>query len=249
MSDITLLLSLVVAHVLADFFLQPTSWVQARASKHWRAVALYYHSFLHFGLTLAVLLLWHSVSWSTLSPLVLMGWALLIACSHGVIDLAKSYRQGLRYFLLDQLVHLLVIALVWLALTNTSLSALLAQAQNTVSPSVLMVVLAYLLVLKPASVVIGFMLSSMASPASGTDAGMPAAGHWIGMTERVLMLSLILVGQYAAVGFVVAAKSVLRYNDLRNANDRALTEYILLGTLLSLGFTLLLGIGVAQLIS
>ena len=249
MTDLSLLLCLLLAHVLADFFFQPTAWVQARASQHWRAAALYYHSLLHFGLTLAVLGLWHWLSWSTLSAWLLLGSALLIAVSHGLIDVAKSYRQGLRYFLLDQLLHVLVIALVWLALTDTTMTQLLAVVhQQALSPNTLLLVLAYSLVLKPASVVIGFILNQIATPASGAGSGLPTAGHWIGMMERVLVLTLILVGQYGGVGFVIAAKSVLRFSDLRNANDRALTEYILLGSLLSLGLTLLLGIGVVQLL-
>ncbi|SEA51390.1 DUF3307 domain-containing protein [Alkalimonas amylolytica] len=248
MTDLSLLLSLVLAHVLADFFFQPTAWVQARASQHWRAAALYYHSLLHFGLTLAVLSLWHWLSWSMLSAWLLLGSALLIAASHCLIDVAKSYRPGFRYFLLDQLLHMLVIVLVWLALTDTSMAQLLAMAQLMLNPNALLLVLAYLLLLKPASVVIGFVLNQIATPATGAGSGLPTAGHWIGMMERVLVLTLILVGQYGGVGFVIAAKSVLRFSDLRNANDRALTEYILLGSLLSLGLTLVLGIGVVQLL-
>ncbi|MEN3156918.1 DUF3307 domain-containing protein [Alkalimonas sp. NCh-2] len=248
MTDLSLLLSLLLAHVLADFFFQPTAWVQARASQHWRAAALYYHSLLHFGLTLAVIMLWHWLSWSALSGWLLLGSALLNAVSHCLIDLAKSYLQGFRYFLLDQLLHLLVIGLIWLVLTDTSITQLLALLAGMLSPKVLLLVLAYLLVLKPASVVIGFILNQIATPATGAGSGLPAAGHWIGMMERVLVLTLILVGQYGGVGFVIAAKSVLRFSDLRNANDRALTEYILLGSLLSLGLTLLLGIGVVQLL-
>lgn len=39
------------------------------------------------------------------------------------------------------------------------------------------------------------------------------------------------VGQYAAIGFVLAAKSVARYD--RISKDQVFAEYYLLGTLLS----------------
>jgi phosphate/sulfate permease len=53
--------------------------------------------------------------------------------------------------------------------------------------------------------------------------------------ERFVTLALILMGQYEAVGLLIAAKSILRYNN----NQK--TEYVLVGTLLSFGFAILIG--------
>ncbi|MDZ7853283.1 MAG: hypothetical protein U5L98_11735 [Halomonas sp.] len=61
------------------------------------------------------------------------------------------------------------------------------------------------------------------------------------MLERLLVLTLVLLDQLTAVGFLLAAKSVLRFGDLRDSRDRKLTEYVLLGTLLSVSTTLVLG--------
>ena len=44
------------------------------------------------------------------------------------------------------------------------------------------------------------------------------------------------------VGFLIAAKSVFRFGDLSKAKDRKLTEYILIGTLLSFGLAILFGL-------
>ncbi len=57
-----------------------------------------------------------------------------------------------------------------------------------------------------------------------------------------MVLTLVLQDELAAVGFLLTAKSVLRYGDLRERKDRKLTEYVLLGTLLSISLTLLLGL-------
>ena len=46
------------------------------------------------------------------------------------------------------------------------------------------------------------------------EGSIPAAGHFIGLLERVLMLSFILLGEYGGVGFLLAAKSIFRFGDL-----------------------------------
>jgi hypothetical protein len=40
------------------------------------------------------------------------------------------------------------------------------------------------------------------------------------------------------VGFLIAAKSVFRFGDLKESKDRKLTEYILVGTLVSFGLAI-----------
>lgn len=249
MTDSSLLLGLVLVHILADFFLQPTDWVQARAARHWRCAQLYYHGLIHFGLNLLLLALWYQFSWSALSVSGVIGLALLIAASHLLIDIGKSYFNGLRYFVLDQLLHLLVIVLVWLWLADSGSSMLAKLGLALLNKDYLLVLLGYLLLMKPASVLIGLVLTKISAPASSAKQGSPAAGHLIGIAERLLILTLILAGQYSGVGLVVAAKSVLRYNDLRDSHDRALTEYILLGSLLSFGITLLVAIAMLSLMT
>ena len=71
---------------------------------------------------------------------------------------------------------------------------------------------------------------------------LPNAGLWIGSMERVLTLLFILAGHFEAVGFLLAAKSVFRFGDLRNSPDRMRTEYVLIGTLLSFGVAIGLGL-------
>ena len=38
------------------------------------------------------------------------------------------------------------------------------------------------------------------------------AGEWIGMLERTLVLLFIVIGHWEAVGFLLAAKSVFRFD-------------------------------------
>ena len=68
------------------------------------------------------------------------------------------------------------------------------------------------------------------------DDGLPNAGKLIGIMERFLVLSLILVGQFSAVGLIITAKSILRFKSTQK------NEYVLVGTLLSSGIAVIIGI-------
>lgn len=75
-----------------------------------------------------------------------------------------------------------------------------------------------------------------------TDDSLQNAGKYLGIMERLLVYTLVLTGNIGAVGFLLAAKSVFRFGDLRQAQDRKLTEYVMIGTLLSFGIALILGL-------
>lgn len=64
------------------------------------------------------------------------------------------------------------------------------------------------------------------------------------------MLQLFIVtGHWEAVGFLLAAKSVFKFGDLKESKDRKLTEYILIGTLLSFGIAMAVAILVVNVIA
>ena len=72
---------------------------------------------------------------------------------------------------------------------------------------------------------------------------LPNAGTLIGYLERVLILTFILIDQFAAIGFLLAAKSIMRFGSASGSNHRKLTEYVIVGTLSS--FTIAIFIGLA----
>jgi hypothetical protein len=63
-----------------------------------------------------------------------------------------------------------------------------------------------------------------------------SAGQWIGILERLLIVTFVLAGQYSAIGFLIAAKSILRFGDKDSRFPRKQSEYILIGTLLSFSY-------------
>ncbi|MEI8645157.1 DUF3307 domain-containing protein [Pseudoalteromonas sp. Hal040] len=235
-----LLTALVLGHLLADFYWQPMSWVQDRNNRHFRASKLYLHVLTHGVTSLAVLTLWeYTYGWQELSRVLLATVGIML--SHYVIDLAKSYSsKGVVPFLLDQLAHLVVIIMlsVWLSDKNEFYSL---AWQKLIALDTLFVIAAYILVLNPSSVFIRMMLEKI-NIQINNEGSIPAAGHFIGLLERVLMLSFILLGEYGGVGFLLAAKSIFRFGDLKESSEKQLTEYVMLGTLLSVTVTLFIGV-------
>ena len=106
--------------------------------------------------------------------------------------------------------------------------------------------MAALFLTTPASIFIKILLSSW-TPVPETQnniqtESLSSAGKYIGILERLLVFTFIVVNHWEGVGFMVAAKSVFRFSDLAQAKQRKLTEYVLIGTLLSFGMAVLTGI-------
>ena len=68
------------------------------------------------------------------------------------------------------------------------------------------------------------------------------------MLERLFIFSFIILNYWEGIGFLLAAKSVFRFGDLSKTEDRNLTEYILIGTLLSFGLAIATAVGYKYLI-
>ncbi|MGD2129289.1 MAG: hypothetical protein PVG42_02415 [Lysobacterales bacterium] len=79
---------------------------------------------------------------------------------------------------------------------------------------------------------------------SGQDfaqGGLANGGYWIGIGERTLIYLFILSGVPEGIGFLVAAKSIFRFGEIKEPDQRELAEYILIGTLMSFTAATLVG--------
>ncbi|MFB9227173.1 MULTISPECIES: DUF3307 domain-containing protein [Vibrio] len=232
------LIPFLMIHIICDFYLQPNQWVEAKKKYTYRSTELYFHSLLH-GVALLVPAIALGIDWRSTTCLVV-----IIAVSHFIIDLWKvKARNGgkFSYFIIDQTLHVSVlIAIAFHIADGVTIDAVL---QDEKFSDGVMVVFAYLLILKPTSIVIGSVLRKF--PISDKDttsiSGLIAGGELIGYLERVLILTFTLVGSYAAVGFVLAAKSIFRFGELNRSDDRSMTEYVLIGSLISVVITTLVG--------
>jgi hypothetical protein len=70
--------------------------------------------------------------------------------------------------------------------------------------------------------------------------GFANGGKIIGYLERSLIFMLILVGQPGGIGFLIAAKSILRFGEVKDQQNRMEAEYIIIGTLMSFGYGILI---------
>jgi ABC-type proline/glycine betaine transport system permease subunit len=78
-------------------------------------------------------------------------------------------------------------------------------------------------------------------------AGLANAGKWIGILERTLILIFLLQNQYAAIGLLITAKGLLRFSEKEKQEQK--TEYVLIGSLISVCFSIITGIAVNYLLS
>ncbi len=61
------------------------------------------------------------------------------------------------------------------------------------------------------------------------------AGRIIGMLERIILFALVMLNQFGTIGLIIAAKAFARFKAL---DKREFAEYVLIGTLLSVGLSL-----------
>jgi hypothetical protein len=221
------LIKLILAHLLTDFVFQPTSWIESRNKKHFQSIHLYLHGLIT-GLV-ALLLIGLHYWWV----------AIIIWITHTLIDGWKSYRpKETKYFLIDQCLHLIVILTCWYVV-YLNFNDIISAWEVINTKSTLIIITAYVFVAFPASILIGQLTKKWREQI--TDAAtLGNAGKWIGIIERIVILTLVFNHQYAAMGLLITAKSLLRFSEANRAEIK--TEYLLIGTLISITLAILVGL-------
>jgi hypothetical protein len=225
------LLALLVAHLVADFPLQP-DWM-IRRKRHPAMLGL------HVAVVLGT------------AALALGGWPatvlIILVGTHLAMDALKVYALGdsLGSFILDQVVHLTVIVALAAALPGTFAQGAWAALPENFTPAYLVglsLLGGTIASLMAGAVVIRKATEPFTQQLSGDIAGLKSGGSYIGWLERALVMLLVLIGQPAGVGFLITAKSILRFGDVRDSSQRKLTEYIIIGTFMSFGWGLLIAV-------
>ncbi|MFC3121691.1 DUF3307 domain-containing protein [Agaribacter flavus] len=242
----SIFLSLLIVHLLADFFLQKDEWINSKIKYKIKSIGLLKHVLVHLALN-AILLFVLLDGMSTAYFIALFS----IVLSHYAIDIWKTYQVfSIRAFLIDQVAHLIILAVVSAWLNGTTLEHATNSIKAFLSIDILVIFAALIFISKPLSFIIYLSLSpyTQSFEKNEKQKGLSRAGEFIGILERYLVLILVLAGQYTGVGFLLAAKSVFRFGDMREQKDRKLTEYIMLGTLMSIASALTVGLLVSWLI-
>ena len=220
---LTTFILLLSAHVFGDFLLQTNAMVRNKG-KGW---VLLFHTVLHGALAYGLLQQWSA--W----PIPVS-----VAVMHSAIDWVKGRcRRSARAFVVDQVSHVVSLAVIaavghWLGWCGP----FEGQGWQWIVGFAGFV----------ASVFgVGFYVGEIAGKlaeangelADSIKAGLRDGGKQIGRLERALIFAFILVGEPTGIGFLVAAKSILRFED---AKQRLVAEYVIIGTLWSFGLAMAL---------
>ncbi|QPM89344.1 DUF3307 domain-containing protein [Pseudooceanicola algae] len=217
--------ALLLAHACADFLLQSDAMAAAKQQR--RAGPLLLHILIVIACT--TLALGPDMA-DAIPPILLLG------ALHLVIDLAKSTLtpRGLAPFLLDQGAHLASlagIALYWPGLFDQGFWG----PQGDWLPATMALVAGLLIATRAGGYAVGLLMHRWAGTMQ--TKGLPRGGEHIGLMERGLIFLFLMGGEPSAIGFLIAAKSILRFDTARE--DQAMGEYVIIGTLASFGWALL----------
>lgn len=234
----TLVALLIAGHVLADFAFQTRRMVERKERLGWLA--------LH---ALVVALVQAAVALPFLSiraiPLIAG-----LAFAHAAIDRLKAAAtrpSGLGPFLADQVAHLAVLVVVWILWTPAPEwpAPLYSRFEAIVEPWAIIAVLAaaYAFNGHGGAAIVAAVLDRhrLDEVTDGITEEERSRGRTIGILERVILLTLVILGQWGALGFVIAAKSIARFKDL---DQRDFSERYLIGTLASVAVAIASGLAV-----
>ncbi|EGV43972.1 DUF3307 domain-containing protein [Bizionia argentinensis JUB59] len=226
-----LLVKLVLAHLIGDFIIQPKSWVKNKEKKKLKSPKLYLHVGIHIALLF--LIVWDVSYW----PLLL-----IIGALHFIIDALKllfqTKRTKRRWFFIDQLLHIISIFAAYFLYRDMMFST-----ADFPTETALLLLTCLLFLTVPVSIIMQAIFSkwNIEKLTKGNES-LKDAGKYIGILERILVFIFIIMDHWEAVGFLITAKSVFRFGDLKESKQRKLTEYILIGTLISFGIAIVTGV-------
>lgn len=227
----SLLFLLLIGHFLGDFYFQTDEI--ARNKKKSKA-NLIKHCLL-YTLAMVIVIL-------PLFNIELLICSLAISLIHFIVDFIKSkkeYRENSEavVYFVDQLIHLLVIFIFVIYISQNIYVSYIYPIENLFylfnvdDTKAFSIFLSLLIIMKPASITIKIVLAKYGSFTKEEKEGVPNTGALIGELERFIILLMLIQGQYAAIGFILTAKSVARYKKI--VEEIKFSEYYLLGTFLS----------------
>jgi hypothetical protein len=251
--EASILVRLLIAHCITDFLLQPNKWIADKRRRIWKSKYLWYHG-----------LLTGALAWLFVPDLNLWWAILLIIITHTIIDgwklnAEKKWGSRLSLFLIDQIIHVIIILILWLWMIKGWEKMFLFTEAYLPNYRILLKVLGYLLMIGPVGYIIQFLTRKWLFELDPDDS-LREAGKWIGILERVLTITFIYISQFSAIGFLIAAKSILRVIDkpdkpsgeptlIKPFSSRKRTEYVLIGTFLSFTIAILTGLVINWLLS
>lgn len=234
-------LLLLLSHVIGDYYFQNESMAEQK-NEHFSV--LIKHSVIYAVACLIIII-------PVFNQKLLIA-AVALSASHFIIDSLKfcyfnalkkkqkiSSEKERNIYITDQCLHLVFILIIsYIAVLNKCDFNELTFIDNIFRvigisfEKAFSWLLALLLIWKPSNITIKKLLSLYKPDGENNDNNKNNnAGEFIGVLERIIILVLMSISQYSAIGLVLTAKSIARYNKI--SEDKKFAEYYLLGTLLS----------------
>lgn len=233
--------ALFVAHVVADFLLQP-KWMSTEKIR-------------------PLPLLLHGVIILAMSQLLTGSFAsvglILLTATHLIIDVVKA-RVGTSFasFVIDQIAHLFTIAIAAILMPDLWQSGFWVALPPSIAldPQWLIrfqtLIAGGVLAARAGSFAVALLLEelSLEKPENWPKHG----GVVIGWLERTLIYVLMLQGATEAIGFLIAAKSITqRFGgpSTEEGKVKAFSEYVIIGTLASYAWGVVVAVAMQSLLA
>ena len=241
------ILGLLLAHIISDFYCQTDE--SCKKKREWHCCEWIIHGGCVFGLSFLAILAPHHWVGALVAALIVTALHLLIDVIKVKYEISRQgeERGSIWPFVIDQVLHLIVIFVTTVILFNVLQDY--HCWMEIIDTRILLIILVFLAVAKPANTFIRICLKSakinIGDEAATDDTDEAAtddtfhSGRIIGTCERFLMLIFVILAQYEAIGFLVAAKSILRFSSTKESEK---SEYVLAGTLLSIAVAIVLGL-------
>ena len=166
--------------------------------------------------------------------------AIIIFVTHILIEGWKSYQKPIAtYFVADQLLHLLVLTGCWYFTFIKWNDVATTWYRVNDNLNIWKTITAFVFITAPAGILIGQLTQQWRDKIENAE-GLANAGKWVGVVERIIILIFVLFNQYSAIGLLVAAKGIIRFNEKDRQEIK--TEYLVIGTLMSIGLAILTGL-------
>jgi len=171
---------------------------------------------------------------------------------HAAIDYVKTRRRRDTWvaFATDQVLHAVAVVAVAVGLGLSRAEIARAAGSIVQEPRMYLYLCAYVGVVFGG----GYFVQKVTQPflellRADLKPGLPNAGRYIGWLERFLILTFVLAEQETAIGFLLGAKAIVRYPEIKEDSKGHFAEYFLIGTLTSVGLALFAGLVVRKLVT
>lgn len=244
---VSLISVLLILHVMGDFYLQ-TEKIAHNKKTSYRGVII--HA-IQYGIPYLLALIFVKFN------ILILFCFMLSVLAHYVVDSLKYwlnrksicrcfFTRPAIVFAADQLLHIVLLIFIAMIYVKSNFPGEQVYFYGVWNDLLLVIkllpvlaikwLLLALIILKPANIIFGLFFSNFKPEDEGArDEKQQRAGAIIGSLERILIVFFLSINQFSALGFILTAKSIARYDAI--AKDRKFAEYYLIGTLVSVVFS------------